>query len=163
MSCATCPCAIDCGDSVVAPKIRDLLRWTIRIGRRRGELRDTTLARYHAKADRRLDALLGSPAAHPAGRALQAQIKAWRGKVFVFLTDRRVPATNTISEREIRPSVVFRKVTNGFRSEWGAGVHAGYRSLTSTARLHGQTTMDAVHALVSGQHLNGMDAILPTR
>ena len=28
--------AIDCGDSVVAPKIRDLLRWTIRIGRRRG-------------------------------------------------------------------------------------------------------------------------------
>ena len=114
--------AIDCGDSVVAPKIRDLLRWTIRIGRRRGELRDTTLAQYHAKAERRLDALLGTPAAHPEGRALQAQIKAWRGKFFVFLTDRRVPATNNISEREIRPSVVFRKVTNGFRSEWGAGV-----------------------------------------
>ena len=119
MSCAMCPCAIDCGDSVVAPKIRDLLRWTIRIGRRRGELRDTTLAQYHAKAERRLDALLGTPAAHPEGRALQAQIKAWRGKFFVFLTDRRVPATNNISEREIRPSVVFRKVTNGFRSEWG--------------------------------------------
>lgn len=61
--------AIDCGDSVVAPKIRDLLRWTIRIGRRRGELRDTTLAQYHAKAERRLDALLGTPAAHPDGRA----------------------------------------------------------------------------------------------
>ena len=71
--------------------------------------------------------MLGTPAAHPDGRTLQAQIKAWRGKVFVFLTDRRVPTTNNISEREIRPSVVFRKVTNGFRSEWGAGVHAGYR------------------------------------
>ena len=153
--------AIDCGDSVVAPKIRDLLRWTIGIGRRREALRDTTLAQYHAKADRRLDALLGPPAAHPAGRALQAQIKAWRGKFFVFLTDRRVPATNNISEREIRPSVVFRKVTNGFRSEWGAGVHAGYRSLTSTAKLHTHTAIDAVRALVSRQHLNGMDAILP--
>ena len=154
--------AIDCGDSVVAPKIRDLLRWTIRIGRRRGALRDTTRARYHAKADRRLDALLGTPAAHPAGRALQAQIKAWRGKVFVFLTDRRVPATNTISEREIRPSVVFRKVTNGFRSEWGADVHAGYRSLTSTAKLHTHTAIDAVRALVSRRQLNGIDVILPT-
>ena len=155
--------AIDGGDSVVAPKIRDLLRWTIRIGRRRGALRDTTLAQYHAKAERRLDALLGSPAAHPAGRALQAQIKAWRGKFFVFLTDRRVPATNNISEREIRPSVVFRKVTNGFRSEWGAGVHAGYRSLTSTARLHAHTAIDAVRALVSRQPIHGMDAILPAR
>ena len=151
--------AIDCGDSVVAPKIRDLLRWTIRIGRRRGALRDTTRARYHAKADRRLDALLGSPAAHPAGRALQAQIKAWRGKVFVFLTDRRVPATNTISEREIRPSVVFRKVTNGFRTEWGAGVHAGCRSLTSTAKLHTHTAIDAVRALVSRRQLNGMGTV----
>ena len=49
--------AIDCGDSVVAPKIRDLLRWTIRIGRRRETLRDTTLAQYHAQAERKLDAL----------------------------------------------------------------------------------------------------------
>ena len=44
--------AIDCGDSIVAPKIRDLLRWTIRVGRRRDQLRDTTLAEYHARVER---------------------------------------------------------------------------------------------------------------
>jgi transposase len=33
-------------------------------------------------------------------------MKAWRTKFFVFLADRKVPATNTISEREIRHSVV---------------------------------------------------------
>ena len=154
--------AIDCGDSVIAPKIRDLLRWTIRVGRRRDDLQDTTLAQYHAKAERRLDALLGPSAAHPAGQVLQAQIKAWRTKFFVFMTDRRVPATNNISEREIRPSVVFRKVTNGFRSDWGAGVHAGYRSLTSTARLHAHTAIDAVRALVSGREISGIDRFLPT-
>jgi transposase len=153
--------AIDCGDSIVAPKIRDLLRWTIRVGRRRDELRDTTLAQYHARAERKLDALLGTPAAHPAGRVLQAQAKAWRTKFFVFLADRRVPATNNVSEREIRPSVVFRKVTNGFRSDWGADVHAGYRSLTSTARLHAHTAIDAVRALVSGKCISGMDGFLP--
>ena len=78
------------------------------------------------------------------------------------MTDRRVPATNNISEREIRPSVVFRKVTNGFRSDWGAGVHAGYLSLTSTAKLHTHTAIDAVSTLVSEHSLNGMERFLPT-
>jgi hypothetical protein len=54
---------------------------------------------------------------------------------------------------------VFRKVTNGFRSEWGAGVHAGYHSLTSTARLHAHTAIDAVRALVSRQHIADLEAI----
>jgi hypothetical protein len=55
-----------------------------------------------------------------------------------------VSATNTVAEREIRPSVVFRKVTGGFRSRWGPGVHAGYRSVTSTARLAGQTAFSTI-------------------
>ena len=44
---------------------------------------------------------------------------------------------NNISERDIRPCVVFRKATNGFRSKWGAKLHAGYRSVTGIARLRG--------------------------
>lgn len=142
--------AIDSGDTVLAPKIRDLLRWAIAIGKRRSQLKDGTLKAYAAKADRRLDALLGTPAAHPAGKILQRQIKAWRTKFFVFLADRDVPPTNNVSEREIRPSVVFRKVTNGFRSDWGARIHAGYRSVTGTARLNGQAALDAVRELVTG-------------
>ncbi len=90
--------AIDCGDSVVAPKIRDHLRWSIRVDKRRPSLKDSTLAACAAKAEQGLDALLGVPAAHPAGRELQRQIKAWRAKFFVFLADRRVPPTNNGSE-----------------------------------------------------------------
>lgn len=84
---------------------------------------------------------------------LQVLAKAWRGKFFVFLKDRRVPATNNVSEREIRLSVVFRKVTGGFRSDWGAAVHAGYRSVVSTARLYGQTALQAIADLISGNPL----------
>ena len=142
--------AIDCGDAVFAPKIRDHLLWCIRVGRRRETLQDTTLKAYASQAENRLDRLLAIPSAHPAGAVLKKQIKGWRTKFFVFMTDRRVPATNNISEREIRPSVVFRKVTNGFRSEWGAQIHAGYRSVTGTARLQGQTTLQAVRSLVEG-------------
>lgn len=142
--------AIDCGDTVFAPRLRELLRWAIRIGRRRDALRPTTLRHYHARAERRLDALVTMPAAHPAGRELQTAVKAWRTKFFVFLEDREVPATNNACEREIRPSVVFRKVTGGFRSDWGAQIHAGYRSVTSTARLHGQTALNSIGHLLAG-------------
>ncbi len=84
--------AIDCGDSVFAPRLRELLCWAIRIGRRRDRLKTTTLSHYHARAERRLDALVAVPAAHPVGRDLQAAVKAWRTKFFVFLQDRRRPA-----------------------------------------------------------------------
>ncbi len=73
-------------------------------------MKDSTLALYAARAERRLDALV----AIPAGTDLQRQIKAWRTKFFVFLANRDVPLTNTLSEREIRPSVIFRKVSGGF-------------------------------------------------
>lgn len=142
--------AIDCGDAVFAPRLRDLLRWAIRIGRRRHTLQPTTLRQYHARAERRLDALVALPAAHPAGRDLQTAVKAWRTKFFVFLEDPDVPATNNACEREIRPSVVFRKVTGGFRSDWGPQIHAGYRSVTGTARLHRQTALQAIGHLLAG-------------
>ena len=170
--------AIDRGDEAFAPKLRELLRWAIRIGRRRDDLEDTTLAQYHAPstappvprpqyragAERRLDDLLAIPPACSAGSDLQAQVKTWRGKYFLFMTGRRVPATNNISEREIRPSVVFRKVTGGFRSSWGAETHAGYRSLTSTAKLAGQTAWQTIATLSEQVLLRPeLPIVLPTR
>jgi len=47
------------------------------------------------------------------------RIAANRAHLFVFVTDRAVPATNNVSERHLRPSVIFRKVTNRFRCELG--------------------------------------------
>src|SRR5512147_771025 len=140
--------ALDCGDTIFAPKLREPLRWAIRIGRRREAPRPTTLRQYHARAERRLDALVAIPPGHPAGRARQNAVKAWRTKFFVFLEDQDVPATNNVCERELRPSVVFRKVTGGFRSDWAAQIHAGYRS--ATARLQGQTALQAIGQLLTG-------------
>ena len=46
--------AIDCGDTIFAPTVRDHLRWAIGVGRRRQRLKDTTLASYAARADLKL-------------------------------------------------------------------------------------------------------------
>ena len=74
-----------------------------------------------------------------------------RAKLFVFVTRRDVPATNNVSERALRPSVIFRKVTNGFRSAWGAEVYADIRSIVATGRLKGRTALAAItQALAAG-------------
>jgi poly(3-hydroxybutyrate) depolymerase len=44
-----------------------------------------------------------------------------------------VTADNNGSERELRPTATYRKVTGGFRSTWGADFHAAVRSVISTA------------------------------
>jgi hypothetical protein len=45
----------------------------------------------------------------------------------------RIAELEAILGKPRKTSVVFRKVTNGFRSDWGAQIHAGYRSVTGTA------------------------------
>ena len=67
-----------------------------------------------------------------------------RDKLLVFLTRRDVEATNNESERALRPSVIFRRVTNGFRSEWGAKVYADLRSIVATGRLAGRSALAAI-------------------
>ena len=72
------------------------------------------------------------------------------------VTDRDVPPTNNISERHLRPSVIFRKVTNGFRSEWGAEAYAAFRSMGSTAKLTGRSVLDATRNALFGYSLVGV-------
>ena len=143
--------AIDAGEPHFAPALRRLLCWAIAVGRRRPTLKDSTLAQYRAKADRRLDRLLAMPTLTPAGTELQRQTKRWRTQVFTFITDRDVPPTNNGPERALRPSVIFRKVTNGFRSLWGADVHARVRSVVGTGRLNGLSAHQAISRALAGQ------------
>jgi transposase len=143
--------AVEAGEPRFAPALRRLLGWAIAVGRRRPALKDSTLAHYRGEADRRLDRLLALPATTPAGTELQRQTKRWRGQFFTFLTDRAVPPTNNAAERALRPSVIFRKVTNGFRSLWGADVHALIRSVIGTGRLNGFTAHQAIARSLAGQ------------
>jgi transposase len=134
--------AIDCGDDGFSAAFKRLLLRAVAIGRRREALRDGTLAQYRADLDRRLDAVLSLPRRGEAAEKLRRRIARDREHLFVFVTDRAVPPTNNVSERALRPSVIFRKVTNGFRSEWGAQTYAAFRSVVSTAKLHKRSMLE---------------------
>jgi transposase len=61
-----------------------------------------------------------------------------RRGLLTFLHQAQVPPTNNASERSLRPSVVHRKVTGGFRSEAFAHGDAALRTVADTARNRGQ-------------------------
>lgn len=145
--------AIDAGDTVFAPGFRDLLKRACAIGRRRGELADSTLARYARKLDADLDALLRRRPHNPEGQKFQAIIKDCREHLFVFMTNRDIPPTNNGAEQAIRPCVTFRKVTNCFRSEWGAKLYADIRSVLETARRRAIGAFDAIRLTLNDKPL----------
>ena len=75
---------------------------------------------------------------------LQKVIRKVRSHLFVFVTNRALPATNNGSEQALRMCVVFRKVTNCFRSEWGATLYADVRSVFETARRRGIPILQSI-------------------
>jgi hypothetical protein len=46
-------------------------------------------------------------------------------------------------------SVIFRKVTNGFRTDWGAKAYAAARSVIATGRLSGLSALAALQAALA--------------
>lgn len=109
--------AIDAGDDVFAPGFKAFLKKACAIGRRRVALADATIARYSRELSRELDRLLDLESTNTQGNHLRAAIAVdARHKLLVFLDRRDVEPTNNTSDRELRPSVIFRNVTNGFRS-----------------------------------------------
>jgi transposase len=143
--------AIECGDTAFSAPFRWLLLRAIAIGRRRETLKDTTLNQYLYDLDRRLDRIMAAVPIGQPGSKLHKRMLANRAHLFVFMTNRAVPCTNNISERHLRPSVIFRKVTNGFRCEWGAETYAAFRSVVSTAKANGASVLDTVHFVLSAK------------
>jgi transposase len=46
-------------------------------------------------------------------------------------------------------SVIFRKMTNGFRSNWGAKVYADVCSIVATGKRAGKTALAAIRAALA--------------
>jgi transposase len=144
---------METGDTVIAPAFIGLLKRACAIGRRRPDLADATLKTYQADLERRLDAILDKAPAHDAGRKTIRLIKKVRTHLFVFLDNREVSPTNNGSERAVRPCAVYRKITNGFRSEWGAHFYADLRSVVETGRRRSIRAIDAIRLTLNAMPL----------
>jgi transposase len=82
---------------------------------------------------------------------LRKRYAAVREHLFTFLEHPEVTADNNGSERELRPTATYRKVTGGFRSAWGADLYAAVRSTIGTAKRRGTDAYAAIQAVLRGQ------------
>ena len=139
----------EAGDTAFSAPFRLLLLRAVAIGRRRDTLTDNTLRQYLYDLNRRLDRIIVAIPVGEPGRKLRKRMLANRAHLFVFMTNRAVPYTNNVSERHLRPSVIFRKVTNGFRCEWGAETYAAFRSVVSTAKANGALVLETVRFVLA--------------
>jgi transposase len=144
--------AIDAGDDVFAPDFKKFLQRACEIGGRRPNITDNTMKAYAGKLERELDRLLELEPTNAEGRHLRdAVIVDARDKLLVFMRRRDVEPTNNGSEQKLRPSVIFRKITNCFRSEWGAKFYADLCSIVATGRLQGRSPLAAIRDALTGR------------
>jgi transposase len=137
-------------ESIWAAQLQALFYNTMRLAHpaQRAKLSSAVFQAEWTDLERQLDVLLDE--ALPRGKARTLQRRYWKHRehLFVCLARTDVPATNNCAERALRPAVIHRKVTNGFRAQWGADAYAALLSITDTARLHGQSPFHTIVALM---------------
>ncbi|MGH8064547.1 MAG: IS66 family transposase [Candidatus Entotheonellia bacterium] len=144
-----CQFAIDAGDAVFAPRMKAVLLRAFAIHHRRDTLAASTLYQYRCDLRRRVTRCLGLQPTSRHGRRLQKRYAKLQNHLFLFLDDADIPPTNNSSEQAIRMSTVFRKVTNGFRSNWGRDLFAAVRSVVNTGKRQGMSAYQTLQKALS--------------
>jgi transposase len=126
-----------------------LFRYAIHLHHQRTLLSPQQFSLLVARVEGLCDKLLQRNLSPPKAKILQRRFLKYRSCLFVFLYRTDVEPTNNLAERILRPSVIHRKVTGGFRSQWGPDAYAALASIIDTAELSGIRAFDAIQVLFS--------------
>jgi len=112
-----------------------------RLGQHRDTMPPHEYGRQVVAIEHACDALLAQVPPSPDSQNLRRRFGLHRDHLFTFLVIPNVPPTNNASAQALRNSVIYRKVTGGFRSDWGAAAYANVISVIETARDADQTCL----------------------
>lgn len=118
-----------------ARHVQILFRYAIHLHNQRQKLSEDAFLNRLERIEKQFDKLLQQNLDPPEARRLQRRYQKYRETLFVFLYRTDVSPTNNLSERYLRPAVIHRKVSGGFRSDWGAQAYAALKSLIDTGSL----------------------------
>jgi transposase len=140
---------IDEGDGVFAPALRHFIGAACEEAGRRDAWNDATLQIHRRRLEAELDRILALTPVHPGGVKWKKTIEKLRPNLLVFMCNRDVPPTNNESERSLRPCATYRKITNGFRSQWGAKQYADIRAVIETGRRQSISALQAIRNVLA--------------
>src|SRR3954466_3920732 len=109
--------AVEVSDDPVPFRLKLWLSSVLALAGRDTDLAAATLAAKRRSLERQLAAILATPSACELTSELQAKIGRAHDHPLVFLDPPgRIDLTNNACERALRPAVIQRKVTNGYRA-----------------------------------------------
>jgi transposase len=136
---------VETSDDPVPWRLQLWLRSVFALAEHVTDLATSTLAAKRRNLDRQLSAILATLSRCDLTRDLQAKIGRARNQLLAFFDHPgAVEPTNNGSEQLLRPSVVQRKVTNGYRAMWAAKGEADIRTVVDTARLTGASPFRSI-------------------
>jgi transposase len=144
-----CQYGIEAGDTVFSARMKRLLLRSFVLRRRWSDLAKSTRYQYRCRLYRDLETILDLSPTQEDGIRLRKRYQELRENLFLFLDDPTIPPTNNASEQALRWSVIFRKVTNGFRSDWGRDLFAAVRSIVNTGKRQGLSAFESILAALN--------------
>jgi len=114
--------------AVVAPLL------SLAMGLRRQDMGDEEFYRQAARLRSEIKEAMAQPAKHAGIRRIQDIFTEHESRMFHWASNRAVPADNNLAERDLRPSVIARKVSFGSVTDAGAEVRSTFTSIVTTLR-----------------------------
>ena len=140
---------------VWAAALRHVFGRAIRLHADRPGLDPEQFARRRVRVIEAAERLVfGPPLGVGVAGKLQRRYRQHWDALFVFLERDDVEPTNNASERDLRNSVIHRKVTGGYRSAWGAEASAILTTVLTTARKRGDNLWAALRAIAGPSPLD---------
>jgi transposase len=128
--------ADETSDDMVPSRLRLWLKRAFALAEGIETFAASTIAAKRRALERSLADILCAPTTCDIARDLQMKFRRARDQLLVFAAyPGLVDPTNNACERALRPAVIQRKVTNGYRAMWAANGEADVRTVVDTARL----------------------------
>ncbi len=102
--------------------------------------RNLSLEDYRQKArqlQQEIETICDTQARHPAVQHIQNIFRENRDKMFQWVNSPEIPADNNFAERELRPTVIARKISFGSQAERGLKTRETLMTILHTARCRG--------------------------
>ena len=128
--------ADEASEDILPSRLRLWLQRAFALADGIGTLAASSIASKRRALERSLDDILAASASCDLARDIQNKFRRARDQLLTFAHwPGLVEPTNNACERALRPAVIQRKVTNGYRAMWAAQGEADIRTVVDTARL----------------------------
>lgn len=135
------------------------------MGLRRQHIPDDQFYQKAMEVKTQIKALIESPAQQMAIRRVQDIFTENEGRLYPWAENREVPADNNLSERDLRPIVIARKVSFGSQSDGGAYTRGVLTTVTHTLEKRSTDVAASLKytldQLAKNMSLNTFDLLFP--